>query len=134
MARGSVTTFVPDVLIDEYRQRGVFTDMVTAVREDTKHPPVRCSRYTISLKLAYQMYEDAMEQRANRAPTTDSELYREYGRLLDMIGSAAGINGMDCLAWAPGWKLRPRRWKRAESYVIYLLFAPLGIGAAETAE
>lgn len=130
MASESVTVSIPDAVIDDYRQRGVFTEVVTA-KADTKYAPkLRCSNYVISLKLAYQMYEDSMDRRLNRSPEVDRGLFTEYGRLEKFLEHDANIFAMGSLAWAPGRPIRPRAWERAEREVLYDLFYPLGIPAA----
>lgn len=133
MASGIVDVYIPDLVIEDYRRRDVFPD-AAAAKVDDKHPPVRSNAYTIPRTLAYLMYDDAIEQRVNRAPTTHKTLYTDYGRLMSFIEVYAGVKGMGQLAWEPGYPVAPRAWKRAEDKVVYGLFFRLGIKAAEVAE
>jgi hypothetical protein len=134
MASGSVNVFIPDRVIGDYRRRDVFGDVVTSPKVDTKYSPTGCTKHAISLKLAYQMYDDALDRRLNRSPDVDSKLFRDYGRLTDFIKNDCDGRGWDYVAWAPGWRIRTRGWERAERQVIHDLFYRLGIKAAETTE
>jgi hypothetical protein len=133
MASGIVDVYIPDLVIEDYQRRDVFPG-AAAMKVDVKYLPARSSAYTIPLTLAYLMYDDAIEQRVNRAPTTHKTLYTDYGRLMSFIKNETGISAMVPLAWAPDYGVAPRAWKRAKDEVIYQLFTPLGIKAVEVVE
>lgn len=131
MATGSVTVFIPDAVMDDYRRRGVFTEVVTAKKAYAKYLPIRCSQYVISRKQAYRMYDDVLDLRVNRSPEVDRKLFREYGRLDRFLSDALNVRAMGQLAWKPGRRPAPREWERAGFCVIDELFYPLGIKPAE---
>lgn len=133
MATRSVTVFIPDPVIDDYRRRGVFNDVVTAKTADTKYLSIRCRQYVISRKQAYRVCDDVLDRRANRPPELGRKLFKKYGRLLGFKDKALNVRAMGQIAWAPGWPPARREWEYAEACVICDLFVPVGIKAAATA-
>ena len=134
MASKSVTVYIPEIVMDDYRRRGVFTELPAAKTAPQYAPPRGCSQYVIPLKTAYRMYDDAMDRRVHRSSEVDTRLFRGYGHLKRFIREPAGILEMNSLAWAPEHPVMARLWKRAEATVLRDLFYPLGINAAGTTE